>query len=98
MSSDDQPRPTGPIGKKGIELLTFGTPNGHKISIMLEELKEAGLINDYTMQSINIMEDVQKEPWFLKYSPNGRIPCIIDHDNNDFGVFEGAGLSSTFPP
>jgi len=91
MPSDDKPRPTGPIAQKGIELLTFGTPNGHKVSILLEELKEAYGI-DYAMQSINIMENIQKEDWFLKYSPNGRIPAIIDHDNNDFGVFEGSGM------
>jgi len=91
MSSDDKPRPTGPIGNKGIELLTFGTPNGHKVSILLEELKEAYGI-DYTMQSISIMDNIQKEDWYTKYCPNGRIPTIIDHDNNDFGVFEGAGV------
>jgi glutathione S-transferase len=89
MSSSE--RPTGLIAKKGIELLTFGTPNGHKASIILEELKEA-YGKDYVFQSINIMENVQKEPWFVKFSPNGRIPAIVDHDRNDFSVFEGAAI------
>lgn len=92
MSTDDQPRPTGPVAKEGIECLTFGTPNGHKATILLEELKEAYGI-DYTWQAINIMDNIQKEEWFLKYSPNGRIPAIIDHDNSGFSVFEGAGRS-----
>jgi len=44
-------RPTGLKANKGIELLTFGTPNGHKASIILEELKEA-YGKDYTFQSV----------------------------------------------
>lgn len=80
--------PTGLIAKSGIELLTFGTPNGHKASILLEELKEA-YGKEYTWQSINIMKNTQKEPWFIAVNPNGRIPAIVDHDRNDFAVFEG---------
>lgn len=91
MSSSEHP--TGLIAKSGIELLTFGTPNGHKASIILEELK-AAYGKDYVFQSIDIMENIQKEPWFVKYSPNGRIPAIIDHDRNDFAVFEGAAILS----
>jgi len=88
MSSD---RPTGLIAKSGIELLTFGTPNGVKASIILEELK-AAYGKDYVYQSINIMQNIQKESWFVKFSPNGRIPAIVDHDRNDFAVFEGAAI------
>jgi glutathione S-transferase len=84
-------RPTGLIAKSGIELLTFGTPNGHKASILLEELKEV-YGKDYTYQSINIIENIQKEPWFTKHSPNGKIPAIVDHDRNQFSVFEGAAI------
>lgn len=84
-------RPSGLIANKGIELLTFGTPNGHKASILLEELKEKyGL--EYTFQSINIMENIQKEPWFTKLGPNGRIPVIVDHDNDSFPVQEGSAI------
>jgi len=92
MSSSSE-RPTGLIGKSGIELLTFGTPNGHKASIILEELK-AAYGKEYIYQSINIMENIQKESWFTKFSPNGRIPAIVDHDRNDFSVFEGAAILS----
>jgi len=84
-------RPTGLVVKSGIELLTWGTPNGHKASIILEELK-AAYGKDYVWQGINIGENVQKEPWFTKFSPNGRIPAIVDHDRNDFSVFEGAAI------
>lgn len=92
MSSSSE-RPTGLKASTGIELLTFGTPNGHKASIMLEELK-ATYGTEYTFQSINIMENIQKEDWFTKFSPNGRIPAIVDHNRKDFGVFEGAAILS----
>jgi len=73
--------------KTGIELFTFGTPNGWKASIMLEEL---GI--PYSVVSIDITKNIQKEPWFLKINPNGRIPAIIDHDNGDFCVFESGAI------
>jgi glutathione S-transferase len=88
MSSEE--RPTGLKSNKGIELLTFGTPNGWKASIILEELKEA-YGKDYTWQSINISQNIQKEEWFTKLGPNGRIPVIVDHDQGDFAVQEGLG-------
>lgn len=70
-----------------IELLTAATPNGWKISIALEEL---GL--PYTVKPIAISKLEQKEEWFLKINPNGRIPVIIDHDNGDFRVFESGAI------
>jgi glutathione S-transferase len=95
MSSSDIPEthPTGPIAKSGIELLTFGTPNGYKASIIMEELKEA-YGRDYTCQVINIRQDVQKKPWYTAINPNGRIPVIIDHDRHGFIVFETAAILS----
>ncbi|KAL3420781.1 glutathione s-transferase II [Phlyctema vagabunda] len=90
MTSSDE-RPTGLTATKGIELLTFGTPNGHKANIILEELKEA-YGKEYSWQPINIGQNIQKEPWFTKINPNGRIPAIVDHDRNDFAVFEGAAI------
>jgi glutathione S-transferase len=83
-------RPTGLKANKGIELLTFGTPNGWKASILLEELKEV-YGKDYTWQSINISQNIQKEEWFTKLGPNGRIPVIVDHDQGGFAVQEGLG-------
>jgi glutathione S-transferase len=88
MSSDE--RPTGLKSNKGIELLTFGTPNGWKASIILEELKDA-YGKDFTWQSINISQNIQKEEWFTKLGPNGRIPVIVDHDQGGFAVQEGLG-------
>ena len=83
-------RPTGLKASKGIELLTWGTPNGVKASIILEELKEAyGL--EYTWQGINISQNIQKEEWFTKLGANGRIPVIVDHDKGGFSVQEGSG-------
>ncbi|KAK4988279.1 hypothetical protein LTR50_004012 [Elasticomyces elasticus] len=90
MSSD---RPSGLIAKKGLELLTFGTPNGHKASILLEELKEA-YGTDYVYQSISIMENIQKEPWYTKLCPNGRIPVLVDHDKGGLAIMEGAAILS----
>ncbi|KAF2494750.1 glutathione S-transferase [Lophium mytilinum] len=83
--------PTGLIANKGIELLTFGTPNGFKVAILLEELKEAYGI-EYTTQTIDIYENVQKQAWYTKLSPNGRIPTIVDHDKGGYAVFEGAAI------
>ncbi|KAK3292728.1 uncharacterized protein B0H64DRAFT_328529 [Chaetomium fimeti] len=80
--------PTGLIANSGIELLTFGTPNGVKASILLEELKEA-YGKDYTVQTVHIGKNIQKQPWFTAINPNGRIPAIVDHDRNGFAVFEG---------
>ena len=70
-----------------IELFTSATPNGWKISITLEEL---GL--PYSVRHIRLDKKEQKEPWYLKINPNGRIPTIIDHDNGDFAVFESGAI------
>ena len=70
-----------------IELLTASTPNGVKASIALEELELP-----YTVRAIKLGENEQKEEWFLKLNPNGRIPVIIDHDNDDFVVFESGAI------
>jgi GST-like protein len=70
-----------------IELFTEATPNGWKASITLEEL---GL--PYKVRHIQFDKREQKEPWYLKINPNGRIPTIVDHDNGDFAVFESGAL------
>ena len=70
-----------------IELFTSETPNGWKISITLEEM---GLPYEY--RYIKLSERQQKEDWYLKLNPNGRIPTIIDHDNDDFVVFESGAI------
>jgi GSH-dependent disulfide-bond oxidoreductase len=70
-----------------IELFTSETPNGWKISIALEEMELP-----YTVRHIKLSKREQKEPWYLKLNPNGRIPTIIDHDNDDFVVFESGAI------
>jgi len=69
-----------------IDLYTWTTPNGRKISIALEEM---GL--DYTVKPINIREDEQFKPEFLAVSPNNKIPAIVDHDNGA-SVFESGAI------
>jgi GSH-dependent disulfide-bond oxidoreductase len=70
-----------------ITLYTSATPNGWKASITLEEL---GL--DYKVHPITLDKREQKEAWYLKLNPNGRIPTIVDHDNDDFAVFESGAI------
>ncbi|MEP2942329.1 MAG: glutathione S-transferase N-terminal domain-containing protein [Hyphomicrobiales bacterium] len=59
-----------------IDLYTWTTPNGRKVSILLEELGVP-----YTAHAIDIGSDDQFQPDFLKISPNNKIPAIVDHDN-----------------
>jgi len=70
-----------------ITLYTAATPNGHKVSIMLEE---TGL--PYEVHPISFKEKEQKSDWFLKINPNGRIPAIVDKDDEDFAVFESGAI------
>ncbi|MCY1029961.1 glutathione S-transferase N-terminal domain-containing protein [Corallococcus sp. BB11-1] len=70
-----------------IDLYTWNTPNGHKVSVALEEL---GL--PYTVQAVDISTGVQKEPAFLAINPNGRIPAIVDRAEGDFAVFESGAI------
>jgi glutathione S-transferase len=70
-----------------IELYTSPTPNGWKASITLEELEIP-----YEVTPIRLDKLEQKEDWFLKINPNGRIPAIVDHDAGDFAVFESGAI------
>jgi GST-like protein len=70
-----------------IDLYTSPTPNGWKASIMLEE---TGL--PYTVKPIQLGKLEQKEDWFLRLNPNGRIPAIVDRDADDFAVFESGAI------
>ncbi|KAH0036778.1 glutathione S-transferase, partial [Aureobasidium melanogenum] len=73
----------------GIHLLTFSTPNGQKVQILLEELALLYGI-EWTTSFINIMQNEQKEDWYLRLNPNGKIPVIVDNTNkgNPFPVIE----------
>lgn len=70
-----------------IELFTANTPNGKKVSIALEELDL-----EYTTHCIDLGAGEQKQDWFLKLNPNGRIPTIIDRTQGDFTVFESGAI------
>ena len=69
-----------------IELLTANTPNGKKISIMLEEIKF-----EYKVTKINIKNDEQFETKFRNLSPFSKIPVIIDHKNKT-SLFESGAI------
>ena len=69
-----------------IELLTANTPNGKKISIMLEEIKY-----EYKVTKVNILKGAQFEPKFRSLSPFSKIPVIIDHDNK-LSIFESGAI------
>jgi len=70
---------------KMIDFYTWTTPNGRKVSILLEELGA-----DYAVHPINISKDEQKAPDFLKISPNNKIPAIVDHDTGTALMESGA--------
>lgn len=68
-----------------IDLYTWTTPNGRKVSILLEELGVP-----YTVHAINIAKDEQFAPDFLKIAPNNRIPAIVDQDTGMVLMESGA--------
>ncbi|ENM5835156.1 glutathione S-transferase N-terminal domain-containing protein [Vibrio metoecus] len=70
-----------------IDFYTAATPNGHKIAIALEEM---GL--EYMTHALNLSSNEQKQPEFTAINPNGRIPAIVDRDNDDFAVFESGAI------
>ena len=70
-----------------IDLYTAATPNGWKVSILLEELELP-----YTVKPIHLDQLEQKQDWFLRINPNGRIPAIVDGDAGDFAVFESGAI------
>lgn len=69
-----------------IDLYTWTTPNGRKISIALEEMGLA-----YTVKPVNIRENEQFAPEFLAISPNNKVPAIVDHDTGT-SVFESGAI------
>lgn len=69
-----------------IDLYTWTTPNGRKVSIMLEEV---GL--PYTVHGVDIGAAEQFEPGFLELSPNNKIPAIVDHDTGR-SLFESGAI------
>ena len=70
-----------------IDLYTAPTPNGHKVSCTLEAMSL-----DYKAHLINLSEGEQHAPEFLAISANGRIPAIVDRDNDDLSIFESGAI------
>ena len=69
-----------------IDLYTWATPNGRKVSILLEELAL-----DYKVHAVNIGAGEQKTPEFLKISPNGKIPAIVEQETR-LALFESGAI------
>ncbi len=69
-----------------IELYTWPTPNGWKVSIALEEMEIP-----YVVRGVDIMAGEQKQPEFLRINPNGRVPAIVDTDAG-ITVFESGAI------
>jgi len=70
-----------------IELFAADTPNGKKISIMLEEIDFK-----YKVTNVNLLEGEQFNPDFRKISPFSKIPVIVDHSNNKEAIFESGAI------
>ena len=80
-------REPAPERQSLITLHTAATPNGWKASVTLEEL---GL--PYRVRAVDLSGGEQKAPEYLRINPNGRIPAIVDHDADDFPVFESGAV------
>jgi GST-like protein len=76
--------------RMAIDLYAYGTPNGRKISVALEEMELP-----YTVHVVNIIKGEQHDPAFLKISPNNKIPAIVDPDGPGgapISVFESGAI------
>ncbi|SMY32971.1 glutathione-dependent disulfide-bond oxidoreductase [Photobacterium andalusiense] len=83
-----------PIGKHPLQLYSMGTPNGQKVTIMLEELLAAGKLDaDYDAHLINISEGDQFSSGFVDINPNSKIPTLVDHSETPaVNVFESGSI------
>src|ERR1700730_18628344 len=82
--------PRQPRRKRPIDLYYWPTPNGWKITIMLEECELL-----YNVVAVNIAKGDQFKPEFLAISPNNRMPAIVDHDGpggKSIAIFESGAI------
>ena len=83
-----------PVGKHPLQLYSLGTPNGVKVTILLEELLAKGHKGaEYDAWLINIMEGTQFSSGFVAANPNSKIPALMDHSvSPPQRVFESASI------
>lgn len=83
-----------PIGKHPLQLYSMGTPNGQKVTIMLEELLALGEGSaEYDAHLISIAEGDQFGSDFVSINPNSKIPALVDHSHaNPISVFESGSI------
>ncbi len=82
-----------PVGENPLQVYSLGTPNGIKVTILLEELKEAGVKAPYDLYKIDISEGDQFGSDFVKINPNSKIPAMVDYSNDaPIRVFESVSI------
>lgn len=82
-----------PVGKHGLQLYSMGTPNGQKITIMLEELLALGKDAQYDAHMIKIGEGDQFSSGFVALNPNSKIPVLVDHAHDEaLPIFESGSI------
>lgn len=82
-----------PVGEHALQLYSMGTPNGQKVTIMLEELLALGKDAEYDAHMINIGEGDQFSSGFVDINPNSKIPAFVDYSGTEpETVFESASI------
>ncbi|ARD21692.1 glutathione-dependent disulfide-bond oxidoreductase [Shewanella japonica] len=83
-----------PVGKHALQLYSMGTPNGQKVTIMLEELLAAGITDaEYDAHLISIGDSDQFSSGFVSVNPNSKIPALLDNSTSTpINVFESGAI------
>jgi GST-like protein len=83
-----------PVGKHPLQLYSLGTPNGIKVTILLEELLALGHTGaEYDAWLVNILEGAQFSSGFVRANPNSKIPALMDHSTDPpIRVFESGAI------
>ena len=83
-----------PVGEHALQLYSLATPNGVKVTVLLEELLERGITEaEYDAWLINIMEGDQFSSGFVAANPNSKIPALVDHGTpQPTRVFESGAI------
>ncbi|TVR05025.1 MAG: glutathione-dependent disulfide-bond oxidoreductase [Deltaproteobacteria bacterium] len=93
VSGSTHERPL-PVGRHGLQLYSLGTPNGVKVTVLLEELLEAGHAEaEYDAWCVNILEGEQFGTGFVDVNPNSKIPALVDRrEDPPVRVFESGSI------